>query len=208
MTSVTQVIQSNSPSFALIRKSGDNGETICRAMMVDLLVNFLEYLNIGKNMNEAQVADTVTLLLQEYHLLRPDDFILFFSRAKTGRYGNLYDRIDGMVIFEWMNKYMDERATEIETLRRNEAKREDKATGEPIPMPDYIKEALKKATPVPVERTKYESQEQRIMNVFIKDFDTLWLDQGAKSGKKFVELHDKHMDINEYLQFRLDNESI
>lgn len=69
-------------------------------------------------MNDYQVAQTVTLILQDENMrsLKPDDFKLCFNRMKKGHYGKSYDRIDGQIIFECLNSYLDERVAEAEQM--------------------------------------------------------------------------------------------
>lgn len=57
--------------------------------------------------------------------MKPEDFKLCFNNAKRGVYGTMYDRIDGAVIFGWLQKYSDSRlnrAEEINTEKHNEGK--------------------------------------------------------------------------------------
>lgn len=72
-------------------------------------------------MGAVQMAQTADLIIDEYFFLKPDDFKLCFSNAKKGIYGKVYDRIDGQVIFEWLNAYNRDRALEAESLSVNEA---------------------------------------------------------------------------------------
>jgi len=56
--------------------------------------------------------------MTEFYWLKPEDFKLCFNNAKTGKYGQLYNRLDGSVIFEWLNNYQNERA-EFFALQRS-----------------------------------------------------------------------------------------
>ena len=67
------------------------------------------YFNVGKTLNDVQVATISNLIVEEYSYFMPDDFKLCFNRAKKGKYGKVYDRIDGQVIFDWLNAYSKER---------------------------------------------------------------------------------------------------
>lgn len=73
--------------------------------MVKILNDLLDFFSVGKTMGAVQVAQTADLIIEEYYFLKPDDFKLCFSRAKKGIYGKVYDRIDGQVIFDWLNTY-------------------------------------------------------------------------------------------------------
>lgn len=106
---VNDVFDSPSCSIALINK--EFGEQHLRAFMVKVLNDILDFFSIGRTMGAIQVATTADLIIEEYYFLKPDDFKLCFNRAKKGYYGKVYDRIDGQVIFEWLNAYTNDRMT-------------------------------------------------------------------------------------------------
>lgn len=101
--SEVDVFRSPSAEIALIRK--EHGETFARAFMVGILADIVEYFSVGKSMGATQVAQTIDLILSRYYYFKPDDFKLCFNRAKQGYYGKVYDRLDGQVIFDWLNQY-------------------------------------------------------------------------------------------------------
>ena len=41
--------------------------------------------------------------------MNPAELKFVLSNAKKGKYGKVYGRLDGNVIFEWFNSYMDDR---------------------------------------------------------------------------------------------------
>lgn len=97
------VFESPTCSVAVIVK--EFGENHMRSFMVKILNDLLDFFSVGKTMGAVQVAQTADLIIEEYYFLKPDDFKLCFSRAKKGIYGKVYDRIDGQVIFDWLNTY-------------------------------------------------------------------------------------------------------
>lgn len=111
----------DSPTCAISAIQKEFGETHLRAFMVKILNDLLDYFSVGKSMGAVQMAQTADLIIDEYFFLKPDDFKLCFSNAKKGIYGKVYDRIDGQVIFEWLNAYNRDRALEAESLSINEA---------------------------------------------------------------------------------------
>lgn len=80
-----------------------------QALLTIILIDLIEYFNVGKTMGEQQVVQTVKLIIDEYHYLKPEDFRLCFDNAKKGKYGKVFDRIDGAVIFEWLNQHVNNR---------------------------------------------------------------------------------------------------
>ena len=64
-------------------------------------------------MNDVQMAQTADLILDEFYYLNIEDFKLCFNMAKSGKFGKVYDRIDGQVIMDWLSTYLNMR---IETV--------------------------------------------------------------------------------------------
>jgi hypothetical protein len=143
-------------------------------------------------------------MLEDYAVLKPDDFVLFFNRAKKGNYGKAYDRMDGMVIFEWLEMFMQERNLEIEQIRRNENIRlqKDLKIINAVGLPDYFKPLLEKKIIEPEIKPLNQTPEQKQINDWIKEFDELWRVQGSENGKRFVTIETKKMDVGEWLVYK------
>lgn len=114
-----QAIKSNNPVIASIALVNKNS---AKAILVLLLADVINFLNVGQTMGETQLAQTVDLILEDVNFknLKPDDFRVCFDNAKKGFYGKSYNRIDGMVICEWLSLYCSERANvcEIEAIKK------------------------------------------------------------------------------------------
>lgn len=211
LTSVVQILNSDSPSFALIRQQ-PNGQHISKAILSKLIIDFVNFLNIGKTMNESQVIATVKLILEDYSVLKPDDFVLFFNRAKKGCYGKVYDRMDGSIIIEWLELFLQERNDEIEAIRINEHKKKQKdldSTIPVVPMPEWFKEWLSawKIKESFIDKPKLnQSEEQAYYSQCLKEFHDLWVLQGSTQGAKYVKINGKFLDSYEYLQWRIEND--
>lgn len=125
---VNDVFQSPSCSIAVMNKNF--GETKLRAFMAKIIIDVVTFFNVGKIMKDTQVAQTADLIIDEFYFLKPDDFKLCFNRAKKGYYGKVYDRIDGQVIFEWLNQYTNDRMTTASDTSIQEAERFKTPIGE------------------------------------------------------------------------------
>jgi hypothetical protein len=101
------IYRSSSPTIASIRKEA--GLAQLQALLTIIVIDLVEFFNVGKTMNEKQVVQTVKLIIDEFYYLKPDDFKLCFDMAKKGKLGKVYDRIDGAVIMEWLNNYVRDR---------------------------------------------------------------------------------------------------
>lgn len=80
-----------------------------RAVVSILLREVVEFFNVGKTMNDTQVAMTCDIIIDNYPEYRLEDFKLCFRNAMALKYGKLFDRLDGGIIMEWLSKYTKER---------------------------------------------------------------------------------------------------
>lgn len=108
---LTDAINSISPGLSVYRKHA--GETKSRALVVLILADLVKFFNVGKAMNDIQMAQTADLIFDEFYYLNIEDFKLCFNMAKSGKFGKVYDRIDGQVIMDWLSTYLNMR---IETV--------------------------------------------------------------------------------------------
>lgn len=73
-------------------------------------------------MNDNQVAMTTDFILEEYPYFKTDDLKLAFKNAMKGKYGKLYNRIDGQTIMGWLREYNKERCAAADQQSYNEHK--------------------------------------------------------------------------------------
>lgn len=112
---VLEAIKSPSPSLAFFHQ---DSPIKAAAILTIIISDLVKFYNVGKTMNDSQVAQTINLILEDENLrsFKPDDFKLCFKRMKTGFYGKSYDRIDGQIIFEALYQYLHERTLECEQI--------------------------------------------------------------------------------------------
>ena len=123
---IEEAINSITPGLSVYRKH--SGETKARALVVLFLSDLVKFFNVGKAMNDVQMAQTADLILDEYYYLNIDDIKLCFNMAKSGKFGKVYDRIDGQVIMGWLSEYEAQRIEICE--HNNEAKHQSIKAGE------------------------------------------------------------------------------
>lgn len=117
-----------SPSLAKIKKEAGNivSSAFLSSILIDLIISF----NVGKTMNESQIVSTAQGIQEDYYFLKPSELKYCFDNGKKGRYGQLYDRIDQSIIFDWIEKYLEERIgiceqNNIEEQKKNRFTDED-----------------------------------------------------------------------------------
>ena len=99
----------NSKNKSLILMTPEIGEIGVKALLSYAISDLVDFFNLGKTMTVEQIAQTVEMIIDEFGMLKIDDFKLCFSRAKKGYYGQIYDRLDGQIIFLWLNTYTENR---------------------------------------------------------------------------------------------------
>lgn len=206
-----QAIFNDSPCFSVLKK--ELGDEKTKAFLVLILTDVITFFNVGKTMNQTQVVQVVNLLQKTYFYLKPSELKYCFERAKLGVYGKLFDRIDGAIIFDWVECYLQERLGVI--IEQNEHKHEKfKTDAEPLNI--AVKEILNKVvseikTPevkekiiIPYSREKTE-QELIIQDIMI-EFDDLHnkIVDGEKQKFRIVFYNEKPYTIEKFVEKRLE----
>lgn len=119
--SVDDVFASSEPALSMVAK--ELGENHARAIVVILLSEVVGFYNASNTMNDAQVAITTDLIIEEYPYFKIDDLKLAFRNAMKGRYGEIYNRLDGSVVMGWLRQYNKERCAKADIESFNEHKR-------------------------------------------------------------------------------------
>lgn len=200
--------------------------------LVFLIADVVQFLNVGKTMNSAQVLATAKLLIEdtESKNLKPDDFKICFNNAKKGVYGKTFDRIDGQIIFEWVRAYVSERMDLAENMSIK--LHATKLASNPIPKelvemyaemqrlnPDKyslatIAKNIEEVKPDPKkEKVIVRSERDKFIQKCFCDFDDLCSDKpsldkyGDQIKGKFTDLEVngimKPVDITEYTEIKL-----
>lgn len=194
----------------IVRQFGPQlGDAIARAFLNIAIADLVKFLNVTKTMGADQIIQTVDLILDEFWMLKPEDFRLCFNNVKKGFYGKVYDRVDGMMIIEWLTSYTNGRDNWVEQFRQSENKRMQRELdnikpSEGIPMPDWFKLPEKKAETQP-QPICQRSEDQLIVDGLYREFDELYESQrNFDSGKRFVTLDGRKMDALEFINYRFE----
>lgn len=186
------------------------GEHVLNAFLVEAVSDLVMFFNVGKSMNEQQLVQVVKLIAEKYYYLRPSELKYCFNQSKMGRYGKLYDRIDGGIIFDWLDKYLIERDEELYNANVRLQKETLKETSNVFEKLqelkiDYLPKDKEKENKNVFEIIQNET-DKKIQKYFI-EFDELDKKQNLSvGGKRFVNYGGKILDIEEFTKFKL-NES-
>jgi len=82
-------------------------ETRLRDEVSLLLLDLTNFFAVKNGMTADMIEDIVEMIIQEHSNMTLYDIGLCFREGKVGRYGKVYDRLDGGIIMEWCNKYQN-----------------------------------------------------------------------------------------------------
>jgi hypothetical protein len=91
------------------------GEETAKNLIMAWIIHLSASLNVGRGMTDFQIRDAAEVLLIEFPYLTVADIAFVFRKAKTGYYGELYDRLDITVISRWFHRHWSERLQAAET---------------------------------------------------------------------------------------------
>lgn len=153
-------------------------------------------------MTPYQVEMTTELIEETFYYFSPEDFRKCFRGAMSGKYGKIYNRLDGAVIMEWLRAYDIER-TEIivrEQMERN------KQEAKEIMSTESFNGAMKKLIDELATKTKrkepesYESKLSPFEKQVIAEYDKL------RGMNRFAVYEGKEMDFDTYRMIRYGEE--
>lgn len=115
--SVAQIVRMPGDRLRLseVARQGVGAATGLKFFLTEKIAKLSMFYNLGKQITQAQAAETATLIIDQFGpRLVLADIILFIRKFKAGEYGKLFDRLDGGVIVDAMNDYLEEKTNEID----------------------------------------------------------------------------------------------
>jgi hypothetical protein len=127
--------------------------------VADQLTNFLNY--IGCEWNKAQKQDVVELICNNYANLTAEQWKLFYVKAKTGSFGDIYGKLSPILFMKWVNTYAAEcdYANEQFKIQKD---REINEVSEEIPVIDGYFDKLIECINQVANKPETDNKEQRI----------------------------------------------
>jgi hypothetical protein len=74
-------------------------------IVAEMLLELNEFSNVVRKMNESQIVETVNMLLNQYPRLSIQEYQVFFNMIKAGKFGQLYESLDGIKIMAFMEEF-------------------------------------------------------------------------------------------------------
>lgn len=130
--SIRHILDVGLPLTEIVRLSASKSV----AQTIDIaLTKLARAINITNNLNDAQIKTIVEDLMDRYKTESVEDFILVFKKARQGDFGTIYN-LHSAVIFEWMEKYLDEKYQVLESKLKAEKNKPEPMF---IRLPDGVK---------------------------------------------------------------------
>ena len=127
--SILAALQEQSPTLATVKKYHD--EMTMRASIIFLLYEVRDYFNVTNGLTDQQIELISELIFDDFHYLKLSELrFVFRCKMKAGfkKPGDkLYNRLDGEIIFIWLNEYLEERMLLTQQVSQAYAKEEKDA---------------------------------------------------------------------------------
>lgn len=207
---IRQVINDNPPTIALIRK--EQGEQFALVVLSRMVESLASSLNVGKNMDVAQIQEASQLLLQEYWHYPIQYFKIAFDKFKMNKYPEIkvLDSFHIQMIFQILERFDLELKNTKEKIEQEKKQAEQMQwEANAVPMPDKVKQELEDIKKrFASKKTAYQSaqppEEWNKTKEWLEDFNKIHKESGdTRAGIKYIKINGLVMDRNGYLVHRL-----
>lgn len=154
-------------------------------MIFTLVRDMCNNLNVVRNMNEDQMLEAASMLLDECGNFRLEDYVMMFSLAKRGQLVKILDRMDIDIIGQMMDKYWE--ARNMAGKRASEEKFVDYET--------QLKELARKAEPLSEEEEKIQQDLMSKLKDTAVEICTPSVEQQREEEVKRMEKIRAHIDF-------------
>lgn len=130
------------PKLNALRKS--LGAEELEKLVVVVIKQFCDSVNVSNTMNALQIIECAKVYIMTFPNNSVKDLIMCLGNAKKGDYGQIYNRVDQQVIFDFLGKYEDERARYQEYKhQQSKVQEHSNQLGLLANLPDELKESFK-----------------------------------------------------------------
>jgi hypothetical protein len=117
--SIIETFDGLSPSLATLKKY--QSEMVTALILCKIIKDTANFYNVGGAINDYQIQQTAVLIIDTFYFLNIKDFVLCFNMAKAGKFGKLFDRLDGAIFLNWLEQYNELRLQAAQEKAQNEA---------------------------------------------------------------------------------------
>lgn len=136
------MVSAKTPTIANIKNNVSLADA--RALLSIAVCEVCDFFNVGKNMNDVQIAMTVDIIIERFWHLKLEEIKYCFRRAMENE--RLFDRLDGNIIIGWLREYDAERTETAMRLSDEEAARcVENAAADAVSFDEYVKSLRQRA---------------------------------------------------------------
>ena len=194
---IQETFNGSSPSLATLKKY--QSEMVAALILCKIIKQTASFFNVGGAINDQQIQETAVLIMDTYHFLNITDFVLCFKMAKQGKFGKLFDRLDGAIVLGWLEEYNELRLIEAQNNSQKKANKRKasqmnsgssiyKALKDCMNVKDSIKEEPKEV----VKMTNQEFKEKRIND--LNSLKCMYKKEDFKKAEKKEELTEQDIE--------------
>lgn len=201
---IDQAINSTSGSIRALT-SHESTSKQCAASVVEIVLNFVEFISVSRNMNEKQVLMTAQLIMEDFAHLRLEDVQLALKNAAKGKYGQFYESMDGTKILGFIRQYDNERAAHCEDIAMKSKKNDDQVFCENVKMlKNIIQVPETMLTPKQENTREIANHQNEIISKIYNQFDRIFKMNGVVvAGVKFIEIRGKRVSFQEFIELKI-----
>lgn len=138
------MVAAQTPTLAKIKNEVSLADV--RALLSIAICEVCDFFNVGKNMNDAQIALTVDLIIERFWYFKLEEIKHCLRKAMMRE--KLFDRLDGNIIIGWLTEYDNERTEEamrISEQRETQQVNETADRSDAVSFEDYVADLRSRA---------------------------------------------------------------
>lgn len=116
--SIEAAMSGDTPALSTVRKY--HGDETAKYAVKEIIAEAASMLNIGKNLQAHQIEFMADEVLRDWYFLTLAEIKYLMRQGITGKYGELYDRLDVAVVSGWFERYNEQRTAQAEGMRQKE----------------------------------------------------------------------------------------
>jgi len=128
---MADVLRNDTPTLATVKKY--HGLQFCEETVAGMMFELASLINAGKGLTIPQVALLADYVCEEYYYLTLADLALFVRMAATGKFGEVYDRMDTHVLSKWLDAYAALRTDAAQVASEAKHRAQNAENGKPMP---------------------------------------------------------------------------
>ena len=185
---IIQCFNQDAPTLGTLKLY--QGEAITNAVLHILLSEVKDFFNVGNTFNSQQLTITRELIYKEYHYLKISEIKYCFRMGMAGNFGDLYGRLDGQIVMNWLKEYDKERTVFRGNLTLERIKEAQEEKTENKFLSDKIMEEIKKLG-ARLYQKELEQKTQQLSIFQYKSLGQYFTAHGKNAGNEIEALRKK-----------------